>query len=194
MSDQPTVPGPRTERTHIHSHSERAVPDRVEEFLRAGLVAHVGFVENDLPRILPFLYLYEAGRIYIHGSPRSPAMQLLADGAAVTVSVAIIDEMVASKLESGQSANYRSAIAYGRSRLISDVDEKRPIMRRLAARYFPERETPRDFAPATDRDLSRMHLICIDIEEASAKARSGTSMMAEDLDPEFPGTAYVRPV
>jgi nitroimidazol reductase NimA-like FMN-containing flavoprotein (pyridoxamine 5'-phosphate oxidase superfamily) len=194
MSDQPSIPGPRTDRTRIHSHSERAVPDRVEEFLRAGLVAHVGFIDEDQPRILPFLYLYENGRVYIHGSPGSPGLQLVGDGRPVTLSVAMIDEMVASKTEAGQSANYRSAIVYGHGRLVDVVEEKRPIMRRMAARYFPERETPRDFAPATDRDLERMQLVEITIYEASAKARSGPSLMAHDLDPDFPGTAYVRPV
>ena len=194
MSDHTAVPGPRTDRTRIHSHSERAAPDRVEEFLRAGLVAHVGFVDGEQPRILPFLYLYEAGRIYVHGSPGSPGLELVGDGRPVTVSIAMLDEMVASKTEAGQSANYRSAVVYGHGRHVRDVQEKRPIMRRLAARYFPERETPRDFAPATDRDLERMELVEIAIDEASAKARTGPSLMAHDQDPDFPGTAYVRPV
>ena len=54
-----SVPAPRTERTRIRRHADRAVPDRIEEFLRTGHVAHVALVENGEPRLIPFLYHYE---------------------------------------------------------------------------------------------------------------------------------------
>src|SRR5512143_3885775 len=104
----PPAPGPRTDRARIRRHADRAAPDRVEEFLRAGLVAHVAYVEDGEPRSIPILYLYDAGRLYIHGSPGNHTIGLLADGRAVTVSVAMLDELVASRTEAGQSANYRS--------------------------------------------------------------------------------------
>ena len=40
------VTEPRTHRTKIRRHHERAVPERIEEFLRAGLMAHVAYVEE----------------------------------------------------------------------------------------------------------------------------------------------------
>jgi hypothetical protein len=188
------IPAPRTGRTVVRRHPERAVPDRIEEFLRAGLVAHVAYVEDGEPRLIPFLYLYEAGHLYVHGSPGSGTLRLLRDGRPVTVSVTMIDELVASKTEMNHSANYRSAIVYGRAHRVADLDKKRRIMREMGVRYFPERQTPRDYAPATDDDLVRMELLAIEIDEAQAKFRTGGSMAPEDDDPNFPGTTYVRPV
>jgi nitroimidazol reductase NimA-like FMN-containing flavoprotein (pyridoxamine 5'-phosphate oxidase superfamily) len=188
------LPAPTTDRTRIRRHADRAVPERIEEFLRAGLVAHVAYVEDGEPRSIPFLYLYEAGRIYLHGSPGNRTLGLVADGRPVAVSIALLDELVASKTESGQSANYRSVVAYGHGRAVTDPAEKRPIMLAMAKRYFPERLAGRDFAPATEDDLRGMILVEIDINEASAKARSGPAMGPRDDDSEAPGTTYVKPV
>jgi len=83
-----TVPKPHTDRTRIRRHSDRAVPDRIEEFLRAGLVAHVAYVDGGEPRTIPFFYHYEAGHVYIHGSAGNGTLRALEDGRPVAVSIA----------------------------------------------------------------------------------------------------------
>src|SRR5450759_2265824 len=81
------TPAPRTDRTRIRRHADRAVPERIEEFLRAGLIAHVACVEDGEPRVIPFLYHDVAGHIYIPGSPGNSTLHLLRDGRAVSVAV-----------------------------------------------------------------------------------------------------------
>jgi nitroimidazol reductase NimA-like FMN-containing flavoprotein (pyridoxamine 5'-phosphate oxidase superfamily) len=188
------VPEPRTARTEIHRHPERGVPDRIEEFLRAGLVAHVAYVEDGQPRVIPFLYHYESGHLYLHGSPGSGTLRLLRDGRPVTVSVAVLDGLVASKSEPNHTANYRSVIVYGRGHRVSDPERKRRVMRAMLERYFPGRQAATDYAPVSDDDLTRMELIAIEIEEAQAKAREGNPAGPLDADPKAPGTAFVKPV
>jgi hypothetical protein len=188
------VPEPRSHRTQIRRHPERAVPERIEEFLRAGLMAHVAYVEEGEPRTIPFFYLYEAGHIYIHGSPGSGSLPVLEDGRQVAVSVALLDDLVASKTAPDHSANYRSVIAFGHGRRITDVAEKRRLLDAMTARYFPGRTTPADYAAATDDDLARMELTDIEIDEASAKMREGDPAGPHDSDPDFPGSAFVKPV
>ncbi len=195
QSAQPTSgPTPHTDRTRIRRHPERGVPERIEEFLRAGLIAHVGYVDDGEPRIIPFLYHYEAGHLYLHGSPGSGTLRLLRDGRPVTISVALIDALVASKTEPNHSANYRSAIVFGRGHRVVELEKKRRVMRALADRYFPGRHAPEDFAPATDDDLIRMEMVAIEIEEAQAKFRTGDATGPTDSDPNAPGTTFVRPI
>jgi len=170
------------------------VPDRIEEFLRAGTVAHVALVENGEPRLIPFLYHYEASHIYLHGSPGNATLRLLRDGRSVAVAVTRLVDLIASKTAADHSANYRSVVAYGRARQIVDLAEKRRILDDMTVRYFPGRSTPADYAPATDDDLARMELTDIAIDEASAKMREGGPMGPHDSDPEFPGSAFVQPV
>jgi uncharacterized protein len=187
----PTPPAPRTARTAIRRHADRAVPDRIEEFLRAGLVAHLALVEGGEPRLLPFSYHYEAGIIYVHGSPANATMSLARDGRTVAVAVTALDGLVASKSASGHAVNYRSVVAYGRARPVEDLAEKRRVLDAMIERYFPGRAAPRDFAPATDADLAATALTAIEIDEASAKLRDVAPNGPLDNDPAAPGSAFV---
>jgi nitroimidazol reductase NimA-like FMN-containing flavoprotein (pyridoxamine 5'-phosphate oxidase superfamily) len=187
------TPAPRTDRTRIRRHADRAVPDRVEEFLRTGRVAHLALVEHGEPRVIPFLYHYEAGCIYVHGSPGNATLRLLRDGRPVTVAVTELVALVASKTAANHSADYRSVIAYGRGRQVVDVTEKRRILDLMTERYFPGRRAGPDYAPATDADLEKMELTEIAIDEASAKMRDMGAAGPGDSDPDVPGSAFVEP-
>jgi nitroimidazol reductase NimA-like FMN-containing flavoprotein (pyridoxamine 5'-phosphate oxidase superfamily) len=186
--------GPRTDRTRLRRHADRAVPDRIEEFLLAGLIAHVACVDEGEPRVIPFLYHYEAGHIYVHGSVGNATLKLLSNGRPVAVAVSMFDELVASKLASGHTANYRSVVAYGRGCQVADLAEKRRIFEAMTSRYWPGRTAPAEYSTATDEDLRGVQVTDIAIDEASAKLRVGGSMHPEDDDPNYPGTASIRPV
>jgi uncharacterized protein len=190
----PAIPGPLTDKTRIHRHADRAVPERVEEFLRAGLIAHIACVEDGEPRVIPFSYLYEAGHIYLHGSVGNATLRRLRDGRPVAVAVSMLDALVSSKLASGHVVNYRSVVAYGHGRQVADLAEKRRIFEAMTSRYWPGRTAPADYSAATDDDLSRVKVTDILIDEASAKMREGGSMHPEDDDPNYPGTAAIEPV
>jgi nitroimidazol reductase NimA-like FMN-containing flavoprotein (pyridoxamine 5'-phosphate oxidase superfamily) len=186
--------GPRTDRTRLRRHADRAVPDRIEEFLQAGLIAHVACVEDGDPRVIPFSYHYEAGHIYLHGSVGNATLRLLRDGRTVAVAVSSLDELVASKLASGHTANYRSVVAYGRGREVADLAEKRRVFEAMTSRYWPGRTAPAEYSTATDEDLRGVQVTDIVIDEASAKLRVGGSMHPEDDNPNYPGTAFIKPV
>jgi nitroimidazol reductase NimA-like FMN-containing flavoprotein (pyridoxamine 5'-phosphate oxidase superfamily) len=190
----PAAPAPRTDRTRIRRHADRAVPDRIEELLRSGLVAHVACVEDGEPRLIPFLYHYETGHIYLHGSPGNATLRLLRDGRPVVVAVTRIDDLIASKTGPDHSANYRSVIAYGHGREIADFAQKRRVLDAMTERYFPGRRPAHDYAPASDEDLARMELTDVVVDEASAKMREGEPMGPHDTESDFPGSAFVRPV
>ena len=67
--------------TTIRQHPERSVPQRAQEFLTQGHVAHVGFVQDGRPYVIPMLYQYSPehpDRIYLHGGFSSRALQQLA--------------------------------------------------------------------------------------------------------------------
>jgi hypothetical protein len=188
------TPAPLTDRTRIRRRADRAVPERIEEFLQAGLIAHVSCVEDGEPRVIPFLYHYEAARLYVHGSVGNATLRMLADGRPVAVAVSTLVELVASKLASGHTANYRSVVVYGHGRSVEDLTEKRRVFEAMTSRYWPGRTAPADYKTASDEDLRKVQLIAIDIDEASAKLREGGSLHPEDDDPNYPGSAFARPI
>jgi nitroimidazol reductase NimA-like FMN-containing flavoprotein (pyridoxamine 5'-phosphate oxidase superfamily) len=173
--------------TRIRRHPERAVPEQVEEFLRAGRVAHVAYSVDGQPYVMPFLYHYDDGMIYLHGVPASATIKALRDGAPVCVNVTILDGLVASRDAKSHSANYRSVVIFGHAEVISDLDEKRRVFERMTERFFTGRVAGREYEHASVKDLRGVELLAARIEEMSAKARTGPAKGDHDADDAYGG-------
>lgn len=181
-------------RTSISRHPERGVPDEAADILAAGHVAHVGFVDDEQPYVIPLLYHYERDRrdrIWLHGARASRLQKRLADGRPVCVTVTLVDGVVASKDAKYHSANYRSVVCFGRARPVPER-EKAALFERMTERYFPGRALGADYAPATTGQLRGTSVLEVTIEEWSAKARRGGPRGPRDDDPGAPGTAGVH--
>ena len=183
-------------RTQIRRKPERAlrVPEDAEEILRTALVAHVGFVQDEQPYVIPFTYLYRDGHIYLHGAPAGRAIRLLASGAPACVEVTLVDGLIASKTAEKHSVNYRSVVCFGRGRLVEDAAHRAEVFRSLIGRYFPGRTAGVDYAHITEPELKRVWLVELRIQAMSAKGRSGGPLGPLDADPDAPGSAGIVPV
>ena len=181
-----------SERTIIKNHPERAVPEEAAEILSAGLVAHVGFIEDGLPYVIPLSYHYDGeqpDRLYLHGSIRSRALELLASGAPVCVTVTLTDGLVYSRKAMNHSMNYRSVVLFGTAREVTDHEEKFALFDRMVQRYFPDRLLERDYNPPPASDLGVTALVEVQIEEWNAKARRGGPTGPDDDNPDALGSA-----
>ena len=180
--------------SEIRQHSERSVPEEAPDILARGFVAHVGFVLDGRPHVIPFTYHYDPkrpDRLYLHGSLTGTTLTHLASGAPMCVEVSLLDGLVFSKTALYHSMNYRSVIAFGRARPIESEAEKRSIFEPMIARYFTGRTAGRDYAsPAADH-LNATALLEMTIEEWGAKARRGGPKGPTDNDPDAPGSSGV---
>jgi len=162
--------------TTIHQHPERAVPERAQEFLAQGYVAHVGFEQDGRPYVIPMLYHYGADRpdrLYLHGGLSSRTLEHLASGAPVCATVTQLDGLVYSRDAKYHSANYRCVMCFGRGHLLEDGAEKRAMFEAMTSRYFPSRTAGRDYSPAPAAHLATTVVIEVQIEELTAKMREG---------------------
>jgi nitroimidazol reductase NimA-like FMN-containing flavoprotein (pyridoxamine 5'-phosphate oxidase superfamily) len=185
-----------TDRTKIRTHPERAVPDEADEILQKGLVAHVGFVADGLPVVIPMLYHYEGNVVYIHGQRGGRLPRTLRAGDTVCVEVTILDGLIASRHALYHSANYRSAVGFGVAREVTDRDEKEAVLERMTRRYFPGRMVGEHYSAPTDNDLKITGLMAITLDEVNGKKRSGPPAGPDDDDdsPDAFGTRGIVPV
>ena len=149
-----------SERTTINMHPERAVPDEREDILNSGLVAHIGFIEDGVPHVIPMTYHYDSERpdkIYIHGGVKSRAMDRMVSGIPLCVTVTITDGLVYSRKALNHSVNYRSAMLFGTAREVTDEAEKYELMDLMVQRYFPDRLIGRDYNAPPSSDLGNHH-------------------------------------
>lgn len=162
-----------TERSRVKRAHERGAYDRetVYGVLDAGLLCHVGYVVDGQPYVTPTCYWREGDRLYWHGSSASRMLRTLEAGVPVCLTVSMLDGLVLARSGFHSSINYRSVMAYGTARTVSDADEK------LAALVaFSERLTPGRWdglRAATEQELKATTVMAMTIDEASAKIRTG---------------------
>jgi hypothetical protein len=184
-------------RSTIRTHADRSVPQEAAQILAEGRVAHLGFVEEGQPYVIPLGYQFSPAapdRIYLHGSRASRAMRHLATGQPVCLTVTLLDGLVYSRTALNHSINYRSVVCFGRGRRVTDSAVQRAVYEAMIGRYFPGRTAGRDYAEPTAEHLEGTTMIEVVIEEWSAKARAGGPLGPGDDAEDAPGTRGVVPL
>jgi hypothetical protein len=184
----------RPEVVEIRQVPQRAIPEEAPAILAAGLVAHVGFVHEGRPHVIPTNYQYDPAEpdlIYIHGAHGSRMLQVLAEGGQACITVSLIDGLVYSKSGRYHSNNYRSVVCYGTARRVEDPQKKASIFEAMIARYFSGRTAGRDYEPVAAQDIEETAVVAFHIEAWNAKARRGGPKGPHDTDDAFPGTCGV---
>lgn len=164
---------PASPRSTIRRRAHRACydPERVFAILDAGLVAHVAFVHDGHPFVIPMAYARKDRELMLHGSAASRMLEVGAAGAAMSACVTLVDGLVYARSAFHHSMNYRSVVVLGRAREVTDEAEKRAFLDALVERSAPGRS--RLVRPPNAKELSATRVLALPIEEASAKLRTG---------------------
>ncbi|MFF1380894.1 pyridoxamine 5'-phosphate oxidase family protein [Streptomyces sp. NPDC058308] len=199
-----------TDRTIPTRSRERASYDRetVHAILDEAYVCHLGFVRDGAPVVLPTLYGRVGDRLYVHGSTGSRPLRM-ADAAAsqgqdqgqeqkqdpglqVCLTVTHVDGLVLARSAFHHSINYRSVVVHGTAHPVTDPEEKRAALDALVDHVVPGRAA--DSRPANAKELAATAVLRLDLDEVSAKARTGgPNDDAEDMDlPYWSGVVPLR--
>ncbi|QNE78564.1 pyridoxamine 5'-phosphate oxidase family protein [Streptomyces finlayi] len=171
-----TVPYPQTDRTVPSRGRERVTYDRelVHSVLDAAYLCHLGFVRDGAPVVLPTLFGRVGERLYVHGSTGSRPL-LAADrtdpGLAVCLTVTHVDALVLARSAFHHSMNYRSVVVHGTARTVTDPEERRVALDAIVDQVVPGRS--QDSRPADAKELAATAVIRLDLDEVSAKVRTG---------------------
>jgi nitroimidazol reductase NimA-like FMN-containing flavoprotein (pyridoxamine 5'-phosphate oxidase superfamily) len=173
---RPTDTYPPTDRTVPTRSPERAAYDKelVHSILDEGYVCHLGFVRDGAPVVLPTLYGRVGERLYVHGSTGSRPLRMTgaADpGLPVCLTVTHVDALVLARSAFHHSINYRSVVVHGTAYEVTDPEERRTALDALVDHVVPGRS--RDSRPASKKELAATAVIRLDLDEVSAKLRTG---------------------
>jgi nitroimidazol reductase NimA-like FMN-containing flavoprotein (pyridoxamine 5'-phosphate oxidase superfamily) len=163
-----------TERTRVRRVPMRGVYEReaLYAILDAGLVAHVGFCdEAGDPVVLPMAYARLGDELLLHGSTRARMLALVERGARLCVTVTHLDGLVLARSAFHHSVNYRSAVVFGRPRLLETEQEKGSALAAFTDKLVAGRWDA--VRPPTATELRVTAVAALAIEEASAKVRTG---------------------
>ena len=162
-----------TPRTRIRRHADRARHSRDElyKILDAGLVAHVAFITDGYPVVLPMGYARDGDTLLLHGSPKNRMLRALAGGAQLCATITLVDGLVLAATAFTHSMNYRSAVIYGRATQITDPETKAQALNRFVDFLLPGRT--RELPPHTRQELAATLVLVVPLHDVSVKARSG---------------------
>ncbi len=191
VTDTTAPPGPRSDRSRVRRVPKRAAYDEptIHAILDASLIGHVGLVASGRPVVIPMLYGRDGDAVYLHGSVASRLLRDLAGGVDVCLTVTLIDGLVLARSAFHHSMNYRSVVAFGRAHKV-DGDEQEHALRVISEHLAPGRWD--EVRPPTDQELKVTSVLRLDIEEASAKIRTGDPI-DDDEDLALPVWAGVVP-
>lgn len=186
MPDTSTAaPYQATDRTVPTRSRERASYDRelVHTILDTAYVCHLGFVRDGAPVVLPTLFARVGERLYVHGSTGSRPLRAAGQadpGLPVCLTVTHVDGLVLARSAFHHSINYRSVVVHGVAQEVTDPEEKRSALDALVDHVVPGRSL--DSRPANAKELAATAVISLDLDEVSAKLRTGgPNDDAEDL-------------
>jgi len=184
---------PVTDRTKLRRLPKRGAHDRatIHAILDEALVCHVGFVVEGAPVVIPTIHWRDGDTLYFHGSAASRMLRSLRDGVEACVTVTLLDGLVLARSAFHHSMNYRSAVIFGRARLVESEDEKLRSLDALVEHVVRGRS--KDVRPPNAAELKQTMVLALPITEASAKIRSGGAVDDED-DYALPVWAGVIPL
>jgi nitroimidazol reductase NimA-like FMN-containing flavoprotein (pyridoxamine 5'-phosphate oxidase superfamily) len=170
----------------VRRKRERASYDRetVWAILDEGFICHVG-IDDGGPVVLPTLYAREGDTLYLHGAPANRMLRVLGGEGPACVTVTLVDGLVLARSTRTHSLNYRSVVAFGTACVLRSEEEKAVALERLVEHLLPGRSE--EVRSPSSEELTATAVVAFEIEEASAKIRSGPPL---DLDADLSSSAW----
>ena len=165
--------------------------ETVHKILDAGIVAHVAFVQDGNPVVVPMIYGRGGNTIYLHGARKARVIRLLEQTDRVCLNVTLLDGIVYARSVFNSSMNYRSVTVFGAPALVDGHDDKLAAMRHISEHTMPGRWD--EVRESHEKEVKMTGVIALEIESASAKISAGHPE-DEDEDYEIPIWAGVLPV
>lgn len=127
----------------------------------SGVLAVLG--DEDYPYAVPLSYIYCDSKIYFHGAKSGHMLDSILKHEKVSFCVIDEDKVVPEEY----TTYFRSAIAFGKVRVIDNENEKRNAIEKLAVRYTPNDEEGR--LKKIEREYKILCMFELDIEYMTGK-------------------------
>jgi len=178
MSDEYAI----SKENKVRQLNKKAAYDRqaVHGILDGALVAHVGFVQDGAPVVVPMIYGRESETIFLHGARKARVIKLLEKTDRVCLNVTQIDALVLARSAFNSSMNYRSVTVFGKPSLVEAYDDKVHAMQVISEHTMPGRWD--ELREPFEREVQMTGVIALEIESASAKISAG---MPDDEEEDY---------
>lgn len=150
-------------------------PDVLAQILAEGNIAHVGMVRDGFPIVLPYLYgVGDLGdgrgrQLFLHGSTGGGLfLDAGEDGVPVSATITHLDGLVYARSLNDSSANYRSAMVFGRATLVP-LEQRLEVLWIVGDHLMPGRRA--GIREITPKELAATTVLRLPLDRVSVKVR-----------------------
>jgi hypothetical protein len=164
---------PVSKKNRVRQLKDKARYDEQVVFgiLDAGIVAHVAFVQDGAPVVVPMIYGRAGDTIFLHGARKARVIRLLEATEQACLNVTLLDGIVLARSAFNSSMNYRSVTVFGTPTLVEGHDDKLAAVRCVSEHSMPGRW--HELRDAHDKEVKMTGVIALKIDTASAKVSAG---------------------
>ena len=167
----------------------------VHAVLDEALTCTVAFVVDGRPAALLTIHARVGETVYLHASTGAHLARLAGgadSGVDVCVTVTLLDGLVLARSAMHHSMNYRSVVAFGTARRVTDEAEARGALAAVVDHVVRGRSA--ECRPPDRKELAATTVLALDLGEVSVKVRTGgVSDDPEDLAlPHWAGVVPLR--
>lgn len=128
----------------------------------SGVLAVLG--DDGYPYAVPLSHFYDGRTLWFHCAREGHKLDAVRAGDKASFCVVAMDQVVPEKY----TTCYRSAIAFGRVRVVEDPEEARSALAQLADRYWPQAGAERRDR-VIGREQARLAMLALEIEHLTGK-------------------------
>ena len=134
-------------------------------------VGHVATSVDGQPFINTSTFWYDEAehQIVFHSNLAGRIRSNIEYNPKVSFEASVLGQMLPSNVALEFSLQYRSVVAFGTARVVTDPDEMRRLLYGLISKYFPEMKVGQEYREITDKELRATSVYAIKIEEWSGK-------------------------
>ncbi|MDR3573697.1 MAG: pyridoxamine 5'-phosphate oxidase family protein [Anaerolineaceae bacterium] len=128
----------------------------------SGVLAVIG--DNDYPYAVPLSFAYKDGKLFFHLAQAGHKLDSIVKNNKVSFCVIQTDDVIQKTF----TTHFRSAIVFGRARILTEDGEKRAALECLVEKYSPDYIA--EGRSEIERDWNRVCVVEIHIDHMTGKA------------------------
>ncbi len=143
----------------------------IRAFLKEAQVGHIATSSDGQPFLNPSTFWYDEGnhQIVFHSNVAGRVRSNIEANPKVSIEASELGKMLPSNVAVEFSLQFRSVIAFGTARIVTNPDEARRLLYGLISKYFPAMSVGKEYREITDKELRATSVYAIQIEEWSGK-------------------------
>ncbi len=165
--------------------------DVIYPIVDEALICHVGFCVEGQPFVMPTIHTRIGDTIYLHGAVANRMLNHINAGNSVCINITHVDGIVFARSVFHHSMNYRSAVLFGKGRVVETYEERWKVFEALTEHIAKGRWNEARHPNETEDRTTK--IVAVEIESASAKIRTGP-VGDEEEDYVLPVWAGVLPL